>query len=745
MKIKQINKINLATPISLVDIGVEGDHTFFVSNKPTGNFFLTHNSYPDIDSDFSDRDRAVKLLIEFFGEENVIPVTNFAQLQLRSLIKDIARLYGLPFEEINSATGKIEAEVLAKVKQKPGFDRGVWVLTFEDAIEHSETFQSLLEKHPEFEQTIKVLFKQMRGISRHAGGVLITENSREGMPLIKSGGELQTPWPEGVNFRHLEEFGLLKFDILGLGTLRMFENCVRRILVKQGNKHPTFKEIKQWFWDNLHPDNNPMTDTKVYENVFWNENYTGIFQFVQKNVQTFMAQMKPMSVNDIAVATSIFRPGPLGLKVDRKFLNNRANPDEVVYKHPALREVYANTSGLLIFQEQLMLTYNKLCGVPLDETDGVRKAFTKKEIGNKEKAEADRAKLRDSFKTLSGNHSGLSEEVAGEIFDEMEKLVAYSFNAAHAFCYAITSYQCAWFLTYYPDEWVATYIDYCAISKGKVTGKEDPKAVAIKEAKTLGYTLSKPDINNSEYEVVIHPTKPRTLVPSFSSLAHVGKTAVAEIQQFRPYTSLKDLLINPDGTWRHSKFNKRALSTLIKLEGLESLNLVGEGKPFQNYRQFHDVVIDKYDTFKRIAARKKNNDITAALEEAIATVQGLPDWTKMEKIGFTTDLAGSIDFDMIVSPQAREKLDDLGFESIDNFTEEGNYWAVVSSATIAQTKAGQNYLKLKLFAEANKEAALSVWNWRGPVALSPNDVIVGMIKQNKFGFSCYQNKIFKLD
>jgi hypothetical protein len=100
MKIKQINKVNLATPINLVDIGVEGDHTFFVSDKPNGNFFLTHNSFPDIDSDFSDRDRAVKLLIEFFGSENVIPVTNFAQLQLRSLIKDVARLHNLPFEFI---------------------------------------------------------------------------------------------------------------------------------------------------------------------------------------------------------------------------------------------------------------------------------------------------------------------------------------------------------------------------------------------------------------------------------------------------------------------------------------------------------------------------------------------------------------------------------------------------------------------------------------------------------------------
>jgi hypothetical protein len=102
-------------------------------------------------------------LIEFFGKENVIPVSNFSQLQLRSLIKDVARLYGLPFDEINVATGKIEVEVLAKVKQRPGFDRGVWVLTFEDAMLHSETFQDLMERYPEFQGTIQVLFKQMRG------------------------------------------------------------------------------------------------------------------------------------------------------------------------------------------------------------------------------------------------------------------------------------------------------------------------------------------------------------------------------------------------------------------------------------------------------------------------------------------------------------------------------------------------------------------------------------------------------
>ncbi len=707
--------------------------------------FLTKfkkNSFPDIDSDFSDRDRAVQLLIQFFGEENVIPVSNFAQLQLRSLIKDVARLYGLPFEKINAATGKIEAEALAVAKQEPGFDRQVWVLTYEEALKNSETFRNLMEEFPEFQTTIKVLFKQMRGLSRHAGGVIITENSREGMPLIKSGGDLQTPWPEGLNYRHLEEFGLLKFDILGLGTLRMFENCIRRILIKQGNPNPSFAQIKAWFDTNLHPDSNPMTDEKVYKNVFWDSRYTGVFQFVQPNTQEFMRKMKPQSILDIAVATSIFRPGPLGAKVDQKFLRNRTNPENVVYKHPLLKEVFAETSGLLVFQEQLQMIYHKLAGVPLEETDSIRKAFTKKDISNRAKAQADRDALRDKFTELCFATNGISKEISGEVFDEMEKLVSYSFNKSHAVCYAITSWQCAWFLTYYPDEWVATYIDYCSTSKGKVTGKEDPKAIALKEAKGLGYKLAKPDINNSGFDINPHPSLSKTLVPGFSGIAHVGKTATQEILRFRPYRTPLELLVNSDGTWRHSKFNKSALSALIKLEALGSLDCVGPGKLFQNYRQVHEVLIGQYDLLKRTSARKKNNDVGKALLDAIEATKDIPDWTLAEKLEFSKELAGSVDFELIVPADVRSKLDDLGFSSIDDWEEKGNYWAVVSSAELATTKTGKLYLKLKLFAEMNKEYTCFIWGWKGEVGLKPNDVVVALLDRSEFGYSCFQNKIF---
>jgi DNA polymerase III alpha subunit len=126
----------------------------FLSKKKAG--------MADIDSDFSDRDRACQLLREYFGEENVIPVTNFNQLQMRSLVKDISRLNGLPFEQINEYTKKIENEARATAKKQPGYDAAQWVLTFEEALENSETFRELIEKYPDFEKTVKTLFKQIR-------------------------------------------------------------------------------------------------------------------------------------------------------------------------------------------------------------------------------------------------------------------------------------------------------------------------------------------------------------------------------------------------------------------------------------------------------------------------------------------------------------------------------------------------------------------------------------------------------
>lgn len=713
--------------------------------------------FPDIDSDFGDRELATKLIGEYFGKDNVISVSNFTQLQVTSLVKDLARLFNVPFEEVNAYTNKMRNEALAKAKQEPGFDAAVWQFTVETAEKDSPSFREFMEKmkqYPEFEMALTVLFKQMRGVSRHAGGVIITENPRENMPIIKSGGQLQTPWPEGLNFRHLEEFGFLKFDILGLGTLRMFEECIKKIIRKErGFKHVPFEMVRQWFWEKLHPDNNDLMDPKVYEHVYWNNHYAGVFQFVKKNVQDFMAQMKPTNVIDIAIATSIFRPGPLGIGADKMYLDNRLKPQGIKYKHPLLAEVLADTSGLIVFQEQLQLIYHKLAGVPLEETDAVRKAFTKKDISNKEKAEKERQVMREDFANRCLAANQIDKRISYEIFDEMEKFVAYSFNKSHAVAYAITSYQCAWFLTYYPDEWITTYIDYSATEKGKVAGKEDPKVTALNEAKALGYKVGKPDINLSENEYTLTTLNGhKTLIPSFASLKHVGSTVVREIKDFRPYKTMEDLLWTENllhTVWRHSKFNKRALATLVKMEAFDSMGLVGPDKPFKNYKQMHEVLIDKGDQIKKALARKKNRNHKELLEQFIQEAQTVEDWTSEEKLKNQMELSGSFDIGLICTPQIEEFLLKNKIEPIEAWeNDQTAYWAIVQSSTVAQTRTGKKYLRLGLMGSDGSVHVCNVWSFGGSAEeiakVQKNSIITSVFQKNDFGLSTNLRRVYKV-
>lgn len=698
---------------------------------------LKKNSFPDIDVDFADREKAVKLISDYFGEENVVSVSNFNKLQLRSLLKDVSRFANIPFDEINKYTGKIEAEALAEAKKTPGFDRAMWVLTYEEAETNSASFRELMTKYPDLEANVKVLFKQMRNLSRHASGVIITSNARENMPIIKSGDVLQTPWPEGLNARHLEDFGLLKFDILGLGTLRIVENTIRKIIRKTtGEKYITFDMIKQWYEDNLHPDKLDLSDKHVYENVWRDGKYAGVFQFISANVQKFMTNMKPMSINDLAIGTSIFRPGPLAAGVDKLYLNNRSHPNKIEYKHPLQQEVLGETAGVMVFQEQLQMMYHKLAGVPLEETDSIRKAFTKKDLSNKEKAAKDRAALREDFADKCLAVNDIPKKISYEIFDDMEKMVAYSFNKSHAVAYSIISYTCAWLLTYHSSEWITSYIDYCATEKGKQAGKEDPKAIAISEAKGLGFSIAKPDINHSERDYVIIDEQ---LIPSFSSLKHVGTTVLNEINEFRPYKSIEDLLFNADDTWRHSKFNKRALSTLVKLEGFASMGLVGDDCMFKNYRQLHYVLIEKGDDLKKAATKKKKThraDLATYIEEA----QELDDWSLGEKVEFSKSLSGMVDIDMIVTPDIADYFRKQGIASIDNREDDDQWvWCIVKSAKEAKTKAGKPYMRMKVYGASCTDMEIFVWNFKPPQdrLIPDNSLIIGRFKKTDFGMSSF--------
>lgn len=224
----------------LTDITVKENHTFqlvpFDVESPTAhtttNFQEAGYTISSHNSDVADNDTLKHLLRQKFGTENVLPISNYNTLQLKSLLKDVSKFYGISFDEVNLVTKGLEQEVM-KATMKKGDDKNVFVLTYDAAYEHAPRFRDFIDKHPHVGEHIKVLFKQNKSIGRHAGGVIIAEDIQRQMPVIKVRGEAQTPWTEGLNFRHLQELGWIKFDLLGLKTLRIIDRAIRLIIKRQ--------------------------------------------------------------------------------------------------------------------------------------------------------------------------------------------------------------------------------------------------------------------------------------------------------------------------------------------------------------------------------------------------------------------------------------------------------------------------------------------------------------------------------
>lgn len=189
---------------------------------------------PDIDTDVSDRDLLVDLLKEKFGDVNVIPISNINTFQLKSLVKDTSRFFGIPYEEVNESVKTLDEDV-RKAVLKQGQDKNLFQLKYEDGLSFCEPFRNFIEQHPYVGEPIKVLYKENKSLGKHAGGVIISENIPENMPVILSKKKPQTPWVEGMHYKHLEHLGFIKFDLLGLETLRIIERCIELILQRHAN------------------------------------------------------------------------------------------------------------------------------------------------------------------------------------------------------------------------------------------------------------------------------------------------------------------------------------------------------------------------------------------------------------------------------------------------------------------------------------------------------------------------------
>ncbi len=570
-------------------------------------------------------------LKEYLSEEwkshnvDVVPVSNFNTLALRSLIKDISKFYDVPFNEVNAVTGAMLYEAMPKAKEAHGITAGVYEPTFDEVMEYSESLQKFLMKYPEIANHINNLKGQNKSTSRHAGGVCIGENISERMPLIRSGGVTQTPWMEGLHARQLEPMGFLKFDLLGLATLRMIRGTIENILRNQGVEEPTITNVREFYEEYLHPDKINLDDQRVYKHVFQEGNFVGTFQFTQKNAQAFCMAAKPTCVDDLSAITAIYRPGPLGSNIDREYLALRNGEKEIEKIHPLMDEALKKTNGLVIYQEDIAKLAHVLGdGISLAEGNKLRKLLIKKGLGEVGGA---KQKIHDKF-VRGCVQKGIDGR---ELWEEFEKHAQYSFAKNHAIPYSIISYQCAYLFTYHPIEWCMAFLD---------KEPEDRKEAAINLVKGAGFTIKNPDINESDgiNWTCIEKDGERIMVQPLYSIKGLGEKAIAEIIKARPFSTLEDLLFNEKISY--TKLNKKALDVLIRSGALNCLM----DSRFINQQHFWISIVPK------------RPQMPLELTENINEYLHIQDFSMPVKIESMVSLTGIFPFDWVMAKDVINRL-----------------------------------------------------------------------------------------
>ena len=672
--------------------------------------------YPDIDYDISDSMVIKEKLVEMWGEDCVAPISNWNTLQLRSLIKDISKFYEIPFTEANTVTSIMMREATPEAKKKHGIKAGVYSPTWEEVMEYSPSLQAYLSKYPAVKAHVEGLVGQVRSCSRHAGGVVIAENLDRSMPLINSGGVRQVPWAEGQNVRHLEPMGFIKFDLLGLSTLKMMEGCIEHILRCHHNvENPTFEDVREYYDKHLHPDVLDMNDQEVYENIFHAGRWAGVFQFTEEGAQRFCTRVKPHNIIDLSAITSIYRPGPLSADVHEEYVEAKESPHYIQYLSDEVQEITEETFGFLIFQEQIALLAHKLGGLTLDEGNLLRKVLTKKGTGKG----SVKSKLHDKF--ISGCvTNGLDRDVAQNLWDKFEYFSGYGFNKSHAVSYSIISFQCAWLWNYYPAEWMAAFLD---------KEPESRKEKAINIAKKYGFNIAPLDINKSGVVWEISEDG-KTLIQPLTSIKGFGMAAIEQVLNHRPFTTAEELLFNEEVVY--SKLNKKCLDALCRGGALDNLL----DQRFTGMKHFWSAcIVDRPKNLKRLG-------------ENIVLYRPEGDFSEEEIIQFKTDLTGVFPINLVIGPEKIQKLQEKFVPPISEFDPELTLcWFIPRKIIERKTKNGKLYWIVEVIDSNNESTRIRCWGIKPHKdTIHINRPYMAKLKyDDNWGFSTYAvGKTFRL-
>lgn len=419
-------------------------------------------SMPDIDIDFcyERRGEVIDYVIRKYGEEHVSQIITFGTLGARLAIRDVGRVLGATATESDRIAKMVPNELN---------------MTIERALNENPLLLKDFQTNEQTAQIINVA-KTIEGMPRHASthaaGVVISNSPiTDSVPLQRNNKDesVTTQFP----MKQLEKLGLLKMDFLGLRTLTVIRDTIDMVEEKTGKR--------------LDLDSIDYDDPNVYQMISEGDT-DGIFQLESGGMRTLMQKLKPSNLDEIMVGISLFRPGPM--ESIPEYIECKKNPDKIKYQHPLLKPILKETYGCMVYQEQIMRIVRDLAGYSMARSDLVRRAMSKKQH---EVLEQERRLFiyGDSEQNVDGAvKRGLSERVAGELFNQMMAFANYAFNKSHACAYAVVAYQTAYLKYYHRVEFLTALLN-------SFIGNKDKLNSYINSLKAQGIKLLAPDINKS--------------------------------------------------------------------------------------------------------------------------------------------------------------------------------------------------------------------------------------------------------
>ena len=475
------------------------------------------NDYPDIDLDFEDkqRDKVKQYLRERWGKDNVAAISIYGTFKAKSVIKDIARVYQVPFEEINNITPFFETL---------------------DELESSPKGKVFNSKYPDIIPIARKLENRIRTAGVHAAGMVVSSiplsqvcpvetrrgNDDDGRSVVTA-----------FDMEDAEAVGLIKVDILGLKMVSVIKDCLAKIKERYG----------------IDVTNNSLSldDDLVYKN-FDDANTVGIFQVDASAYRNLIERMGISNFNDLAVSNALVRPGAL-LSQGEKYIDCKKGIEKPKYPHPSVEDILAETYGAVIFQEQLMQMAVSIAGFTWAEADKLRKIIGKKR---------DAAEF-DQYKDKFINNAIISKQAAEKMWSEFEMAALYMFNKSHAVAYSMLSYQTMWLKVHYPMEYIWSLL-YNEDAQDRITAY-------LMEANRLGITVNPPDVNLSNESFTIDNDGIRF---GLRNVSGCGNSAIKEILSLRPFHSIDEFYAKCS----KKSVNSKLRDTLDKVGAYKSLNHV---------------------------------------------------------------------------------------------------------------------------------------------------------------------------